>query len=126
VFCAGSATWDQALTACSDAGMQLVRVNDGPENGWLRSTATLRALGSVWIGASDLSVEGEWRWTDGVQFWQGTFGINGMPTGGLYSSWSMPQPDNAGSGEHCAEMTVDSLWNDQSCAQPSGFVCQPP
>ena len=25
----------------------------------------------VWMGADDLAVEGEWRWTDGALFWLG-------------------------------------------------------
>ena len=105
--------------------MQLVRVNAGSEDGWLRSTATLRAFGSLWISANDLTVEGEWRWADGTQFWQGLWNA-GSVVGGLYNSWSGAQPDNAGPGEHCAEMYANSLWNDQACNQPRDFVCEPP
>ncbi|HVJ19113.1 MAG TPA: C-type lectin domain-containing protein, partial [Polyangiaceae bacterium] len=124
LFCDGSPTWPEARDACADRGMQLVRPNDGGENGWLRSTALQRAIGSFWIGATDAVTEGDWLWTDGTLFWQGPWDT-GAAVGGLYTAWSGAQPDNAAMLEHCGEMYPDSRWNDNECTNPKDFVCEP-
>jgi hypothetical protein len=71
-----------------------------------------------WIGASDEAVEGEWRWFDGTQFWQGgTAAGGGMPVDGQYSNWDPGEPNDAGGNEDVVVMNPfadDGDWFDLS------------
>ena len=81
-----------------------------------------------WIGASDLAVEGDWRWVtgpeglenggNGVPFWSGNgISAGGSAVNGQYSNWNNPnEPNNAGQ-EHYAHVTSPNVgeigsWND--------------
>ena len=69
-----------------------------------------------WIGASDEAVEGEWRWFDGTQFWQGgTAAGGGVPVGGQYNNWDPGEPNDAGGNEDFVVMNPfvdDGDWFD--------------
>ncbi len=95
----------------------------------------LKTQGVGYIGATDKTIDGEWRWVTGPEgledlgrgrlFWRGTgaqaklnpsvFG----PVGLEYSNWDRLEPNNAGNAEHYGHITVfpsDPLnsykWND--------------
>ncbi len=65
---------------------------------------------SCWVGGSDAAVEGEWRWQDGTQFWQGNFG--GSAVGGMYNNWGAGEPNDAGGDEDGLTVGTTGLWND--------------
>jgi hypothetical protein len=81
-----------------------------------------QASGFGWIGATDLAVEGEWRWVTGpeagTQFWQGL--SNGTEL--TFANWNGGEPNNVGSnGEDYAHIAAASVirggapigaWND--------------
>ena len=61
-------TWKDALTSCRKTGGELVMIKDADKQAFI-----LKALSAdhwdqdqVWIGASDLQHEGDWRWVDGM------------------------------------------------------------
>ncbi|GLD55464.1 macrophage mannose receptor 1-like protein [Lates japonicus] len=68
----------------------------------------------TWIGLSDLLVENQYAWSDGVS-----------PV--LYTNWNDKEPNNAGGAEHCVAMThgplVTGKWNDDACQKNHSFVC---
>ncbi len=122
-----AATFASARSTCANLSMHMVRIDDADENAAVLGLAT----SAVWIGANDsdnLSVEGAWEWSDGVQFWMGgPASMGGVVVGGLYANWGAAQPDNAGSGgEDCAEMTTGGTgtWNDLRCDSARNFVCE--
>jgi hypothetical protein len=80
-------------------------------------------LGSreAWIGATDRSAEGVWRWGSGAQFWQG--GARGTPVSGAFSYWYTGEP-NGGTGSNCARMISGGRWRDMSCGNPYRGVCE--
>lgn len=81
-----------------------------------------QASGFGWIGATDLAVEGEWRWVTGpeagTQFWQGR--SNGTEL--TFANWNGGEPNNVGGGgedyAHIAAAAVIrggapiGAWND--------------
>jgi flagellin len=102
-----------------------------------------RQLGSaanntaLWLGGSDQTTEGDWRWVEGPeglenggigrQFWQGTgTGGTGAPWKGAYENWNDPnEPNDSGSNEDALQiLSTDGEWNDLplSSTRPTGYL----
>ncbi len=79
-----------------------------------------QASGFGWIGATDVAVEGEWRWVTGPE--SGTLFWNGLANGTeiTYANWNGGEPNNAGNEDyaHIADASVIrggapiGAWND--------------
>jgi hypothetical protein len=119
-FCTNDSTWTAARDKCRlQRRGDLVHIDDMLENAFVQMHRTANA----WIGASDLGIEGLWRWSsDGVPFWRGL--AAGSTQLSQYARWSTNQPDDAGGAEDCAEMWSDGTWNDQVCTSARDFVCE--
>lgn len=117
--------WTAANTAAQSRdlyGLQgyLVTITSSNENSFIGSKASADA----WIGASDASVEGDWRWVTGPegtenagagrQFYSGLGGAGGFAVGGEYNNWASGEPNDAGGEDH-AHMYgshAQKDWND--------------
>ena len=82
-----------------------------------------------WIGASDASVEGTWKWVTGPEagttFWQGQY--NGSAINGMYSNWSSNEPNNWGGNEDAVEFIASTKkWNDlpHSGTNRNGYIIE--
>ncbi len=73
-----------------------------------------------WMGGSDSAVEGEWRWLDGTQFWQGD--AAGSAVAGQYTNWDVNEPNNFLTGDEDALTIVQANggWNDYPETSPLG------
>ncbi|KAK2888177.1 uncharacterized protein [Channa argus] len=105
--------WSYARSWCKEKGGELAVIDDQYENDFVSSY--LRDLeGPTWIGLSDLLVENQYAWSDGVS-----------PV--LYTNWNDKEPNNAGGAEHCVTMThnhlVSGKWNDDACHKHHSFAC---
>lgn len=72
---------------------------------------------TAWAGASDASVEGEWRWITGpetgTQFWSGAgSGAGGVAVNGAYTDWNGTGEPNDSGGEDYMELDLNRNWND--------------
>jgi len=78
---------------------------------WVRTNVVVRRSKyeeRIWVGASDLTKEGTWKWTSGEL----------VPS----HFWNPGEPNNQG-GEHCA-MFNKSKFNDARCVTQMMFVCK--
>jgi len=125
LLCGTNETWPMVRRRCTDEGFDLVVIDDGIENAWLR-TAMDGAVGNmdVWLGGTDQTNEGAWETVTGSLFWQGL--SNGSSVNGRYTNWQAMEPNNGGGTEEdCLLMLLDGTWNDASC-EPTmrPFACE--
>jgi PGF-pre-PGF domain-containing protein/uncharacterized repeat protein (TIGR02543 family) len=114
-------TWTDAKTAAearSLSGMQgyLATILTAEESAFLES----KAPDNAWIGATDVAVEGEWRWVTGPENVTGDgtlfyFQDNSTTLPGFYSNWNSGEPnDGQEGGEDYAQIlgAGNKMWND--------------
>jgi hypothetical protein len=125
-FCPTLRTWDDARTKCQlQLAGDLVHIDDAAENTFVKNNTG----GDAWIGASDKTTEGNWRWMDGdVQFWMGA--QTGTVVGGLYNNWEPgSEPNNSGGTQNCGVIWKTGAagigtWDDDTCTMTKRFVCE--
>ena len=66
----------------------------------------------TWIGLDDKSNEGVFVWIDGSDL--------------EWANWGSGEPNDYGSGEDCAHVTTDGIWNDNVCSSQFAYACQVP
>ena len=123
-FCTMGGQWGESESQCATAGMRLARVDDAPENGFIRTTADAHGMGEVWIGIEDPTNTFHWQWPDGTEFWNGS--ASGGPVGGLYNNWGANKP-SGNSNRDCASMLTSAFagtWSDRSCTSVLPYVCE--
>lgn len=112
-------SWADASTGAAsrqkfDMTGYLATITSQSENDFIASKVNAP---SVWIGASDDAVEGEWRWMTGpeagTQFWQGA--AAGTTVSGSFAAWAASEPNSSG---NCGLTNWGSplgRWDDQPC-----------
>jgi hypothetical protein len=124
LFCTSDLSFTAARTYCGAANMELVRIDDAGEDTFVGSNLSEPS----WIGASDTTTEGQWRWLDGnTQFWQGS--ATGTLVPNQYAHWKAGEPAASSSSDDCAIYDRSSAgaplgWDDRGCTTTRGFVCE--
>uniref|UniRef100_A0A3Q4MLU4 C-type lectin domain-containing protein n=2 Tax=Pseudocrenilabrinae TaxID=318546 RepID=A0A3Q4MLU4_NEOBR len=94
--------WSYARSWCREQGGDLAVIDDQYENDFVASYLRDLEL-PTWIGLSDLLVENQYAWSDGVS-----------PV--LYTNWNDKEPNNANGDEGCVSMHASRMfhgtWND--------------
>ncbi|XP_061469373.1 CD209 antigen-like protein C [Rhineura floridana] len=99
--------WEDARTWCSTYNSHLVIINSKTEQDFVVKRIKLT---SVWLGANDIQMEGNWHW------------IDGSPLGQRF--WKPGEPNNVGGHEDCAVLHREGNWNDIACNREVHFVCE--
>uniref|UniRef100_A0A4W6C4N0 C-type lectin domain-containing protein n=1 Tax=Lates calcarifer TaxID=8187 RepID=A0A4W6C4N0_LATCA len=107
--------WSYARSWCKDQGGELAVIDDQYENDFVSSYLKDLEL-PTWIGLSDLLVENQYAWSDGV-------------SAVLYTNWNDKEPNNAGGAdEGCVSMHASRFfhgtWNDTKCDQAKPYICK--
>jgi hypothetical protein len=61
-------TWEQARADAQARGGRLATIRSEAENGEMLASLGPGSADQVWLGGTDVAVEGEWRWLDGDAF----------------------------------------------------------
>jgi hypothetical protein len=122
-FCSNYASWTAARDLCAAGGGGLVRVDDDSENAFL--TDHFGPHPSWWIGANDVTTEGQWYWSAGS-----TDAATALCTGnpcvaeaGLYVNFAGGEPSAFGD-EDCAALQSVGTWSGEYCVVSKPFVCE--
>jgi hypothetical protein len=126
-FCFDALTQGDARADCGERGMTLVVIEDQAEGAWIAKTFSEQYGGDsprAFIGANDVTTEGEWHWADGTTFWR-----SGAAVSGRYTSWSEEEPNDespfAGAADCLSIYFSDGTWADVSCEAEFPYVCEP-
>ncbi|XP_046357376.1 echinoidin-like [Haliotis rufescens] len=111
-------TWPEAIIFCEAFGAKLAEISTASEQQFLESyLAPLKSSVNtmdVWIGGSDLIVEGNFMWS-----WSGD------PI--VYSHWVPGEPNSLGDEDCMALFTSRNfMWNDAPCETNQMFLCEIP
>ena len=100
----------------------LANITSAFENAFINSLVTTN---TVWIGASDEEVDGNWKWLGGAEadmvFYVGNVG--GAAVGSSYTNWNTNEPNNFGGNEDYMEYRANDVWNDQQSGT-TGYVIE--
>ena len=110
VYYADKTTWYAAQAFCEAQGGHLVTVTTQEETDLLKS---LCGENNIWLGATDVETEGQWRWITGEPF--------------EYANWNSGEPNNAAGNIENSEhylMTYVIGWNDINGSAEYGFVME--
>jgi hypothetical protein len=113
--CEAATSFSDAEILCQMQGMHLVRIDSKSENTIVVQIA--QGLGSyVWIGGSDLALNGTFAWQDGTAFY-----ANGAPLPGVYQNFTGTM-----STGHCVQIHDDSAgpWMTAPCTDTDQFICK--
>ena len=112
LLCPQRRSWDDAALECRVRGGRLVVLETADENERLSPRVREHTDRQFWIGATDRAEEGVFRWTTGSTV--------------AYDAWAGGEPNDAGSGEDCAQGNFRSVgrWNDGRCRGRQVYVCE--
>jgi cysteine-rich repeat protein len=112
--------WHDARETCQMMGGDLVIINSELEQYYLEKL--LDPTLNYWIGATDETTEGDWRWVDGTLFWKG----NASGTAHGYTNWEKNQPDNMSGVQHYAKIWagLNFQWDDSAAGNLYNYICE--
>ena len=123
-----TATWEDAKNVCKrmNKDATLAMPKSQKENNFLKKLNNLTEGSAVhpdlWLGGSDLEVEGVWKWVDGTQ----------IPMSLQDENWAIGEPNNAyGGTQHCLakyfrgtrNFIMQRFWDDAVCEAKKQFIC---
>ena len=102
--------WTDAEDFCKEKGAHLASLTSTVLNDYALEGKDKRHMDFLWIGGSDLEVEGVWKWADCTP-WEFKF-------------WRLGEPNNFHGAQDCLNFHLeDRRWDDAQCNTPSGFLC---
>jgi hypothetical protein len=92
----------------AEADCLLARITSARDQGFIEGL--LGDPQDAWIGLTDRSDEGVFRWRDG--------------TAPGYTNWNAGEPNDWGGNEDCAHLTTGFKWNDLDCWSSLPSICE--
>ncbi|GCB60164.1 hypothetical protein scyTo_0014121 [Scyliorhinus torazame] len=108
-FSTNKGSWSSSKTYCSILKSNLLVINTIEEQHFVAMESNTNEF---WIGLSDHEHENKWKWVDGTDY-------EATP-----KFWSVGEPNNANSGEDCAQISSGGRWNDNNCSGKRLYICE--
>lgn len=118
-----SMTWTHAKKECDKKGGQLATWSSDKEWKQIKKLHDKGKSKATWVGLTDRSSEGEWKFVDNSYKYCDNFGQNkdcdNLP------QWARGEPTTKGSDD-CAEINTEKgdKLNDEKCSSKRWFVCE--
>ncbi|KAK6181672.1 hypothetical protein SNE40_009482 [Patella caerulea] len=107
-------TWGQAVVYCRALNSELLTIETEDEQTFLQKEMLKHHGENFWLAATDLVVEGEWRWANTMS-----------PV--LLTFWKPGQPDDIHTAVDGDCVTFGTTgWSDHHCESVQSFVCERP
>eukprot|EP01083_Nonionella_stella_P154384 497379_1 len=107
--------FESAKALCKYHYGDMVSIRNDEDNSEVHTFCEEQLGGNCWIGLQAQPDPNTWndvkKWVDGSEY-------------GAYKRWSSGEPNNAGGREKCAEMRVNSAWDDIPCWRKKKTVCR--
>lgn len=116
IYVGTPATWSDARSACSALGGELATIGSLAENNLVLGLPTdVLAEPDVWLGASDVAMEGTFVWASGEAMG--------------YTNWRAGEPNDGGAEagpEDCMILEADTegTWDDRGCGALYPYLCE--
>ncbi|XP_071373643.1 C-type lectin domain family 4 member M-like [Centroberyx affinis] len=105
-------SWTRSRQDCQSNGADLAIINSPEE--MLFINGLYQDGEEIWIGLSDVGVEGDWKWVDGTSL--------------TTAYWGDDQPNSWNGNQDCVEFwrrqTGKGVWNDDSCDKDQKWICK--
>jgi len=113
ILCVDKVSPDNMEKGCAALGASVALFKTKPEQERVGQIASALSLSPFWLAITDAQYEGWWRWPDGTVL-------------NRDAPWHDNEPNNWDGQEHCAAMNWGGIakWNDFSCDNALGFVCE--
>ncbi|KAK2871164.1 hypothetical protein Q8A67_023691 [Cirrhinus molitorella] len=98
-------SWSESRQDCKDRGADLIIINNKEKQDLVKQMSVDKY---VWIGLTDIDVEGKWKWVNGSSLTSGF--------------WNLVEP-NGHRGENCV-VSYTSKWYDYPCNDPFHSICE--
>uniref|UniRef100_A0A672K2Z2 CD209 antigen-like protein C n=1 Tax=Sinocyclocheilus grahami TaxID=75366 RepID=A0A672K2Z2_SINGR len=96
-------SWTESRRYCTERAADLIIINN-------REEQNISGVAKVWIGLTDIEVEGRWKWVDGSTL--------------TSRFWASGQPNNyKGKEEDCA-LIHSPGWADFPCNDKHKWICE--
>ncbi|RXN30602.1 serine threonine- kinase pim-2-like protein [Labeo rohita] len=105
--------WSDSRQFCRDHGADLVIIKSKEKQSRVYSFIKENMGVSVWIGLSDIEIEGNMKWVDNSPLKEGF--------------WLKGEPNDNGGNEDCVLMNTNpdlNNWNDISCSEKGRNLCE--
>lgn len=114
MFYSGNLTWEQAAEYCELVGGHLATITTEEEWNFVQDKSKHEG-GHFWLGATDTTVEGEWRWITGEQW--------------SFTAWSKDKANSDSDADYlyisCSRDYTWYNWSGElSHTDKEGFVCE--
>ncbi len=123
-------TWTTAranamATALNGVNGQLVTISSATENSIVLPLWSIAGT-DLWMGASDQTTEGTWRWQNGLsdssEFWNANSG--GYNVDGRYTNWLAGEPNAPTAGDDFIRMNSTGKWLDRENTFTYAYVVE--